>query len=186
MSTPRNKSFEINESLGFMPSLTSSPQRFVPPLSDNSHILFSSESFSTEFCPTPSKNHLKLMSHWEFMLSLTSSPQRFAKPLSDNSHIPFSAKSLIPWDLGGPILVGPPELHERPGLCHVAQHLFVGCSGVMVGLGLRVVFGGRWEVIIEEGEPIWLPPIAIRASCIKNIHLIDIFPPRQGTPLIWN
>ena len=32
--------------------------------------------------------------------------------------------------LFNPIPVGPPELHERSGLCHVAQHLFVGCSGV--------------------------------------------------------
>ena len=52
-----------------------------------------------------------------------------------------------------PIPFGPPELHEHSGLCHVAQHLFVGCSGATVGLGLGLWVGGRWEVIMEEGEP---------------------------------
>ena len=30
-----------------------------------------------------------------------------------------------------PIPSGPLELHEPPGLCKFAQHLFVGCSGVV-------------------------------------------------------
>ena len=48
----------------------------------------------------------------------------------------------------------PPKLQFRPAMCHVSQHLFVGCSGVMVGLGWGFGAGGRWEVITEEGKPI--------------------------------